>query len=283
MSRHAEHRHRLVHLVHSARTGHDSGGDSHTAYPVGHACTRRPAGRRPGPRTQVDGPRLPAAAVRRGLLLDRHRDRLHRVRAALPHPARRLAALRGGPVHRHRTGARQPRRRDRGARARRPSSATSSATRSGGPSARRSTSATGAILKKKYFDQTTAFFDKHGNKALVIGRFVPIVRTFITVVAGVSRMDRRRFFTWSAVGAVLWVASLTLLGYFLGQAFPWLSDNLEIAVLLIVAVSVLPDALRVRQAPPAGQRHRRGDRGGRRGPRRPRRRASTDPARGERR
>ena len=98
----------------------------------------------------------------------------------------------------------------------------------------------GRILKKKYFDQTTAFFDKHGNKALVIGRFVPIVRTFITVVAGVSRMERRRFFTWSAVGAVLWAAGLTLLGYFLGQAFPWISDKLEVAILLIVAVSVLP-------------------------------------------
>ena len=98
----------------------------------------------------------------------------------------------------------------------------------------------GRILKKKYFDQTTLFFDKHGNKALVIGRFVPIVRTFITVVAGVSRMDRRRFFTWSAIGAVLWAAGLTLLGYFLGTTFPGLSENLELAVLLIVAVSVLP-------------------------------------------
>jgi len=98
----------------------------------------------------------------------------------------------------------------------------------------------GRILKKKYFDQTTAFFDRHGNKALVIGRFVPIVRTFITVVAGVSRMDRRRFFTWSAVGAVLWAAGITILGYFLGQAFPWLTDKLEIAILLVVAVSLLP-------------------------------------------
>ena len=98
----------------------------------------------------------------------------------------------------------------------------------------------GRILKKKYFDQTTAFFDKHGNKALVIGRFVPIVRTFITVVAGVSRMDRRRFFTWSAVGAVLWAAGLTLVGYFLGRSFPGLADKLEIAIVLIVAVSVLP-------------------------------------------
>jgi membrane-associated protein len=98
----------------------------------------------------------------------------------------------------------------------------------------------GRVLKKKYFDQTTAFFDKHGNKALVIGRFVPIVRTFITVVAGVSRMDRRRFFTWSAVGAVLWAAGLTLVGYFLGKSFPGLADKLEIAIVLIVGVSVLP-------------------------------------------
>ena len=98
----------------------------------------------------------------------------------------------------------------------------------------------GRLLKKKYFDQTTEFFDRHGNKALVIGRFVPIVRTFITVVAGVSRMDRHRFFTWSAVGAVLWVTSLTLLGYFLGKSFPGIADKLEIAVVLIVLVSVVP-------------------------------------------
>jgi membrane-associated protein len=100
----------------------------------------------------------------------------------------------------------------------------------------------GRIIKKKYFDQTTAFFDKYGNKALVIGRFVPIVRTFITVVAGVSHMDRRRFFTWSAVGAVLWAVGLTLLGYFLGKSFPGLAKNLEYAVVLIVLVSVVPMA-----------------------------------------
>jgi membrane-associated protein len=98
----------------------------------------------------------------------------------------------------------------------------------------------GRLLKKRYFDQTTAFFDHHGNKALVIGRFVPVVRTFITVVAGVGRMDRRRFFTWSLVGAVLWATGITLLGYFLGQAFPVLQDKLELAVLAIVAVSLVP-------------------------------------------
>lgn len=98
----------------------------------------------------------------------------------------------------------------------------------------------GRVIKKKYFDQTTAFFDKHGNKALVIGRFVPIVRTFITVVAGASRMERRRFFTWSAVGAVLWVFSITLAGYFLGKSFPGLGENIDVAIAIVVVVSVLP-------------------------------------------
>lgn len=98
----------------------------------------------------------------------------------------------------------------------------------------------GRFVNRKNFDKTTAFFDRYGNKALVIGRFVPIVRTFITVVAGVSRMDRGRFFTWSAVGAILWTGSITLLGYFLGQAFPGLQQNLEAAILLIIAVSLLP-------------------------------------------
>ncbi len=100
----------------------------------------------------------------------------------------------------------------------------------------------GRILKKKYFEQTDAFFDKHGNKALVIGRFVPFVRTYVTVVAGVTRMDRSRFFLWSLVGAVLWVASITLAGFFLGEAFPSLGENIDLAIIVIIAVSVVPVA-----------------------------------------
>jgi len=98
----------------------------------------------------------------------------------------------------------------------------------------------GRVLKRKYLDQTSAFFDKHGNKALVIGRFVPFVRTYVTVVAGVTRMPRPRFLLWSAVGAVLWVLSITLLGYFLGAAFPALGENIDKAIILILAFSVLP-------------------------------------------
>src|SRR6476646_557602 len=110
----------------------------------------------------------------------------------------------------------------------------------------------GRILKRRYFDESHAFFEKHGAKALVIGRFVPVVRTFVTVVAGVSRMERRHFFVWSAVGAVLWVWVVTLLGYFLGNSFPALKDHLELAILAIVAVSVIPmvvEVVRARRGP----------------------------------
>lgn len=98
----------------------------------------------------------------------------------------------------------------------------------------------GRILKRKYFDQTTAFFDKHGNKALVIGRFVPFVRTYVTVVAGVTRMDRSRFFLWTLIGAILWVFSITLLGYFLGSAFPSLGEQIDKLIIVILAFSLIP-------------------------------------------
>lgn len=121
----------------------------------------------------------------------------------------------------------------------------------------------GRILKQKYFDQTRVFFDKHGSKALVIGRFVPFVRTYVTVVAGVTRMDRARFFLWSLVGAVLWVASITLAGYFLGSVFPSLGENIDKAIIVIIAVSLLPIAWewwrhKRTTAPEAGDRDRDG-------------------------
>ncbi len=98
----------------------------------------------------------------------------------------------------------------------------------------------GRILKRKYFEKTHVFFEKHGNKALVLGRFVPFVRTYVTVVAGIALMDRRKFFTWSAIGAALWVLLITLLGYFLGHAFPSLGENIDAAIIVILAVSLLP-------------------------------------------
>ncbi|MEO7060110.1 MAG: VTT domain-containing protein [Lapillicoccus sp.] len=101
----------------------------------------------------------------------------------------------------------------------------------------------GRLVKRQYLDQSRSFFDKHGSKALVIGRFVPLVRTFITLVAGASRMRRRHFFVWSGIGAVLWVLVVTLLGYFLGSAFPAIGKNLDVAIVVIVALSLVPVAI----------------------------------------
>lgn len=98
----------------------------------------------------------------------------------------------------------------------------------------------GRILKKKYLTQTHAFFEKYGNAALVIGRFVPFVRTYVTVVAGIGQMERRRFLVWSGVGAGLWVLVVTLLGYFLGSAFPNLASNIDKATVVILAFSAVP-------------------------------------------
>ncbi|ANH37378.1 Inner membrane protein YghB [Nocardioides dokdonensis FR1436] len=97
----------------------------------------------------------------------------------------------------------------------------------------------GRFIKRKHFDQTHDFFDRHGSIALVLGRFVAFVRTFITVVAGATGMPRRTFWLWSFIGAVLWVVAITLLGYFLG-GIPWLGDNLDFALLLILAVFAVP-------------------------------------------
>jgi membrane-associated protein len=99
----------------------------------------------------------------------------------------------------------------------------------------------GRLLKPEYFDKAHAFFEKHGNKAIVLARFVPVVRTFITAVAGVAGMDRRRFFTYSFIGALLWASGVTLLGYFLGQ-IAFVGKHIEVMLILIVALSLTPVA-----------------------------------------
>ncbi len=98
----------------------------------------------------------------------------------------------------------------------------------------------GRIIKKRYLDQTIDFFERHGSQALVIGRFVPFVRTYVTLVAGVSEMPRVKFWVWSVVGAALWVTVVTCAGFFLGSAFPGIGSSLDIVILALLALSVLP-------------------------------------------
>ena len=103
------------------------------------------------------------------------------------------------------------------------------------------------VFKQEYIDKTYAFFDKYGNRAIVLARFVPIVRTFITLAAGVGRMPFRRFITYSAIGGVAWATGVTLLGYWLGQV-QFLADHIDIVLLALVLISVIPIAIEAMRA-----------------------------------
>jgi len=100
----------------------------------------------------------------------------------------------------------------------------------------------GRLLKPEHFDKAHAFFEKHGSKAIVLARFVPVVRTFITAVAGVSKMNRRHFFTYSFIGAFLWATGVTLMGYFMGQ-IALVRNHIEVMLILIVVLSLVPVAV----------------------------------------
>jgi membrane-associated protein len=95
------------------------------------------------------------------------------------------------------------------------------------------------ILKKKYIDEAHEFFEKHGPITIFLARFVPIVRTFAPLVAGAAKMRYSTFLVYNILGAIVWGAGVTLLGYFLGQ-ITFIQDNIDYIFLLIVFVSVLP-------------------------------------------
>jgi membrane-associated protein len=96
------------------------------------------------------------------------------------------------------------------------------------------------FFKPAYVNRAETFFEKHGAKAIVLARFVPVVRTFTPIVAGTSNMHYRTFVKFNVLGGLVWAVGFVLLGYWLGAAFPWIGKNMEIAVLVIIAVSLLP-------------------------------------------
>jgi membrane-associated protein len=95
------------------------------------------------------------------------------------------------------------------------------------------------LVKQAYLEKTEAFFEKRGVFAIIMARFVPIVRTFTPFAAGVGKMKYRKFLTFDIIGGFLWIFSMTLAGYFLG-GIQWIRNNNEKVVLLIVFISVLP-------------------------------------------
>ncbi|MFD4444718.1 DedA family protein [Nocardia sp. NPDC058519] len=100
------------------------------------------------------------------------------------------------------------------------------------------------FFKKHYVTETHEFFEKHGPKTIILARFVPIVRTFMPVLAGVSQMSYRKYVAFDIVGAVLWGGGVTIIGYFLGNV-PFIRDHVEAIFLLIVFVSILPAIITV--------------------------------------
>ncbi len=98
------------------------------------------------------------------------------------------------------------------------------------------------FFNKAALEKTHAFYEKHGGKTLVISRFMPVFRTFAPFVAGVGAMTYARFFLFNLVGALAWIVSLSLAGYFFGN-LPWVKQNLSLVIVGIIVVSMIPLAV----------------------------------------
>lgn len=96
------------------------------------------------------------------------------------------------------------------------------------------------FFHKKHIDRAEKFYEKHGKKTIIIARFVPIVRTFAPIVAGIGKMEYSTFLVYNIVGGVLWAVGLTLAGYVLGAVIPNLDKYLHVVVAIIIVVSLLP-------------------------------------------
>jgi len=93
---------------------------------------------------------------------------------------------------------------------------------------------------RRHLERTREFYERHGGKTIVLARFIPIIRTFAPVVAGVGRMHYRRFLASTVFGGIGWVASLTWAGYLLGQSIPNIGRHVHVIIVIVVVLSVLP-------------------------------------------
>jgi membrane-associated protein len=101
------------------------------------------------------------------------------------------------------------------------------------------------IFKPEYLLKAQHFFERHGGKAIIIGRFMPIVRTMVPMVAGAGTMTYHKFFTYNVIGAFLWAVCVTLAGYFLGSTIPGVDKYLLPIIAVILVVSVAPSAIHI--------------------------------------
>ena len=96
------------------------------------------------------------------------------------------------------------------------------------------------LFNKKHLNRAHAFYEKHGGKTIILARFMPIVRTFVPVVAGIGQMEYRRYMQYNIVGGVAWIWSMLFIGYFLGRYIPGVDKHIEVVILLVIFVSLLP-------------------------------------------
>jgi membrane-associated protein len=104
------------------------------------------------------------------------------------------------------------------------------------------------LFNPKHLDRTREFYARHGAKTIVIARFVPVIRTFAPVVAGVGQMEYRRFVLYNVAGGLGWVISMTSAGYLLGRAIPNIGSYVHLVVAIVVVLSVLPIVFEVVRA-----------------------------------
>jgi len=99
------------------------------------------------------------------------------------------------------------------------------------------------LFSKKHLLRTKEFYDRHGGKTIIIARFMPFVRTFAPVVAGIGRMNYRRFVSFNVVGGIAWTLSMTLLGFTMGKIYPPITKQIDKVIMVIIAVSLIPGAI----------------------------------------
>jgi len=99
------------------------------------------------------------------------------------------------------------------------------------------------LFSKKHLLRTKEFYERHGGKTIIIARFMPFIRTFAPVVAGIGRMNYRRFVSFNVIGGIAWTLSMTLLGFTMGKVYPPITKQIDKVIIVIIAVSLIPGAI----------------------------------------
>lgn len=105
------------------------------------------------------------------------------------------------------------------------------------------------FFRQEYLVRAEEFYEKHGSKTIILAMFVPIVRTFTPIVAGISGMNYRKFLLFNVIGAAIWIGSFTYLGYFAGSYIRAAGINIEVAALIIITLSLMPGIIHVLKEP----------------------------------